>query len=60
MGKVRKRMKGKGEERGDGQVMNDDFAKEFKKNFRNGRAAPHTPGAFVRMCKERSCARGHS
>jgi hypothetical protein len=28
--RVRKRMKGKGEERGDGQVLNDDFTKEFK------------------------------
>ena len=28
--RVRKRMKVKGEESGDGQVMNDDFAKEFK------------------------------
>jgi hypothetical protein len=28
--RVRKRMKGKGEESGVGQVMNDDFAKEFK------------------------------
>jgi len=27
---VRKRMKGKGEKSGDGQVMSDDFAKEFK------------------------------
>ena len=28
--RVRKRVKGKGEESSDGQAMNDDFAKEFK------------------------------
>ena len=28
--RVRKRMKVKGEESGDGQVMNEEFAKEFK------------------------------
>jgi hypothetical protein len=37
----------------------DCLIAEFKQDFKNGSVDPHTPGAFVRMCKERGCGRGH-